>query len=54
MNATKSIMDNLRAMGAAPTVKRDQNGNDFIKINAPQIPTERKPENKTRKEDNRK
>ena len=35
MNATKQIIDILKAMGAAPTVTTDGRGNDLIKVNAP-------------------
>ena len=35
MNATKAIMDILKACGCAPTVTTDGRGNDFIKVNAP-------------------
>ena len=35
MNATKNIIDNLRAMGANPTVTTNDHGNDQIKVNAP-------------------
>lgn len=37
MDTTKQIIDILTACGCKPTVKTDNNGNDQIKINAPQI-----------------
>ena len=37
MNATKNIIDILKAMGAAPTVTTDAGGNDIIKVNAPRM-----------------
>lgn len=37
MNATKQIIDILSACGCAPTVVKDNNGNDLIKVNAPRI-----------------
>lgn len=35
MNATKNIIENLKAMGANPTTTTDNHGNDHIRINAP-------------------
>lgn len=52
MDAYKNIMDNLKAMGANPAITRDRNGNRVIKINAPEIPQERKPETETTKTKN--
>ena len=35
MSVTQIIIDNLRAMGAAPIVTRDAAGDTVIKVNAP-------------------
>ena len=37
MNATKNIIDILKACGCAPTVTTDGRGNDQIKVNAPTV-----------------
>ena len=37
MNATLQIMNTLQAMGAKPTGTKDDQGNDIIKVNAPEI-----------------
>lgn len=37
MNATKQIIDILSACGCAPTIEKDNNGNDLIKVNAPRV-----------------
>lgn len=37
MNATKNIIENLKAMGATPTITTDERGHDHIRINAPTL-----------------
>ncbi len=37
MNETKNIIDSLKAMGARPTVTRDDDENDIIQVNAPRL-----------------
>ena len=39
MNPTKTIIDNLKAMGATPTIKISKDSKSIeIKINAPTVP----------------
>ena len=46
MNATDSIINNLKAMGANPTIKISKDSKSIeIKINAPTVPTDDKKEN---------
>ena len=45
MNATESIINNLKAMGANPTMKiRKDSKTIEIKINAPTVPTHKEKE----------
>ncbi len=45
MNATSSIVSNLKAMGANPTIKITKDSkNIVIKVNAPTVPTEKEKE----------
>lgn len=39
MNATKNIMDILSACGCKPAAIVDNDGNTFIKVNAPTVET---------------